>query len=166
MYKKTFQFNKNTYDYLSCINMCIQIFLIKNCGCYDLGNGPTPVHNVRPCVNKSDQACDNTYSDLFVKKLMVSSCDCPLQCEKNMYVPTVSVQSYPSKPYAEYLSQDERFRARFATNHSQLTYEHIKERVASVNVFFNEISQTSIEERPKLNINDLIAGIFVTSMAL
>jgi hypothetical protein len=40
-YKKTFIFNNKTYTREDCMNMCFQIFLIKNCGCYDIGNGGT-----------------------------------------------------------------------------------------------------------------------------
>jgi hypothetical protein len=66
--------------------------------------------------------------------------------------------NFPSKAYSDFLISDPSFRARFP-NHTPLVHDAIKERIASVNLFFNELSEFTVTEESKFSLQNLISNI-------
>ena len=81
-----------------------------------------------------------------------------MSCSDTFYGYTVSTSNYPSKPYAEYLINDTSFASRFPIG-TNLTYDLIKTRIASVNVFYNQLIETVSSETPRETIVDVISKV-------
>ncbi len=137
--------------------MCYQTFLIQNCGCYAVGYGPSP-QNVRPCVNETDQRCFNHVLEEFTRSRAINFCDCPVPCFDTIFHATASLANFPSRAYAEFLVSDPAFTAIYP-NDTEPSYELIAKRVAAVNIYFNELSETSITESKKMQIQDIISNV-------
>jgi hypothetical protein len=132
--------------------------MIKNCGCYDIANGVSPDPTVRPCLNKTDQICDNFFSNHFTESNVIKTCDCPIPCSETVFRNTHSSANFPSPAFADFLISDPSFRARFA-NDTELNYQFLRDRIAAVNIYFNELSETVITEKAKLSVQDIISNI-------
>ncbi len=115
IFKTTFVNNNNSYSWDKCVDMCVQLHIIKNCGCYDIGDGVSPDPSLRPCVNDTDQQCNDVFSTDFENIFGDSSanrCDCPKPCQETIYETSSSLANFPSPDYAGFLASDPSFTER------------------------------------------------------
>jgi hypothetical protein len=157
-YKQTFKYFES-YNIDSCKAICLQNALIKKCNCVDLTIRASTDASVKPCLNDTSLEC---YSDLYNKFLaedLYSNCDCPLDCNKNYYIPTSSIANFPSESYVNYILSYPSVKSKFSKNESELTYDYLKNRLATINVFYNELSENEITESAKMALPDLISNI-------
>jgi hypothetical protein len=156
IFKTTFVSNNNSYSLDKCVDMCVQLHIVENCGCYDIGDGVSPDPSLRPCMNDTDLVCDTDSFTSFVELNVKESCDCPQPCIKTKYETKKSLANFPSRAYADYLMSNSGFRDTYF-NGTNLTFATLKGRIAAVNVFFNELSETTIIEKSKMSFQDVIS---------
>ena len=93
------------------------------------------------------------YSSKFYFHLYLS----PLECKTVSYGYSISTSSFPSPAFVKYLNKLTDFRARFP-NHT-IDYDFVKKNFAFVNLYYDEIKYTLMEESPAMEIMDLIANV-------
>ena len=132
-------------------DMCFELNLIPVCGCFDESSAPSPSSIVKVCKGPADLACLNAFSNNFTANKQAKNCDCPVPCNRTVFDQTVTLSNYPSKAYADYLISDTSFSTRFP-NSTDLTFDLVKSRIALIKIFYNQMSETLITEKPKLTI--------------
>ncbi len=115
----------------------------------------------KPCLSFTEISCGfQAYAKFFsqdVKK--VCSDECPLECEHQTFDYQISSLSYPSQAYYKYLMQQPDIVNRFGLNASQITYEKMKNSILRLNIYYETLSYTKIEEAIKVQLFDMISGI-------
>jgi hypothetical protein len=116
---------------------------------------------VKPCLTFSEILCDfNEYAKFYaqdVKKLC--SDECPLECEQQTFTHQVSSLAYPTHPYYNYLMQQPDVVSKFGLNASEITYDKMRNSILRLNIYYETLSFTKIEETIKVQLFDLISGI-------
>ena len=82
--------------------------------------------------------------------------ECPMECEQVNYDYQISQSNFPSPYHADNLKENPTIRSKLGEN---LTFENIKESVASLNIYYEDNQFTIIEETPKTSIGDLLGSI-------
>jgi hypothetical protein len=157
-FKLTFKFYNQSYKQTNCKDICFQIALIKKCQCVDFTSGPSPDPSLEQCLNETNQACMYDLWQEFLEMDRLSKCNCPSECNLSYFIYTTSITNYPSEPYVNYILTYPNIKSKFPDN-VNLTYEYLKNRLAAVNVFFNDLSETEITEEAKMVLPDLISNI-------
>jgi hypothetical protein len=155
LYNKMIATNK-TYLQTNCKFMCYQKYLGEQCDCqlyvykYFL--------NMQPCLTLNQTNCQSEKRTYFLKNNFFSKCDCPLECEKTLYDYRFSFSEYPTKYYANLLIKHPSIMSRFP-NQSQIKYQDLKSRMASVNIYYDELKETFITQEKKLMFHDLVSNL-------
>lgn len=147
----------NKYSQKECLNICYHKNIKKNCGCYD----PDFFNYI-----ESDQFCSfEKFTDcvLIYRKIMTNisgnlKCfqNCPEECETVNYFHKISQSNFPSPFYKKVLIEFDK-----AQNESKrgFDFSDIDKYLLSVNIYFDEIVTTTIEENPNKTIEQLVAEI-------
>ena len=141
---------KNGFEYRQdqCLGACYQSLLIKKYGCYN----PTlpQLNSTKPCLSPDD-ALNSAffYLNEFSKNYLFQYCEpsCPLECNSVQYNTLISHSDFPTLYYL---------------NVSGLNYTSIdtfKRNHLSLNVFYDSLTYTTIEELAKTELIDLISSI-------
>jgi hypothetical protein len=158
LYKKVFEF-KNRYRYTDCISYCTQLYIIEFCECFDSQNGKF-TNDSKACNEPHELDCVDIYYDLFLKEKMITKCDCPFECEMTNYFLTTSIAEYPTKSYARIMLNDSNVVSKFGKiNKEKISYEDLKSRLVSVNIFYNDLNHIVIKEEVKMSIISLISYV-------
>ena len=152
--------SNNIYRRSDCFNLCYQKKLLDQCGCYDASVQPLNANDDRICANEKQTLCLYSVFDYFTKKGFNELCsnDCPVECHSTQYSLSTSSLLYPSRAYAHNMLKDSNIISRFDDN-IKLDYELLKESILSVNIYFDALESTNIEENVQTEFVDLIAGI-------
>ncbi len=157
-FKKTFEYLNQSYREYMCKQICFQDSLIQKCNCVDLTAGPSPDPSLKQCLNVTNRACSYAVWQEYLEKKLYDNCDCPLECNKNFYIYTTSFINFPSEPYVNYLLSYPNIKSKFRSQQN-LSYEYLKNRLASINIFYDDISETVIKEDAKMLLPDLISNV-------
>lgn len=145
------------YEQKECLNICYHKNIRKKCGCYD-----PDFFNYA----ESNQFCSFetfTYCVLDYRKRMEKTSDnlecfqnCPEECDSVSYFYKISQSNFPSPFYKKLLIEFDK-----ALNESKrgFDYNDIEKYLLSVNIYFDEIATTTIEENPNKTIEQLVAEI-------
>ena len=157
LYRTTFAVYNN-YRQKDCFNMCFQKNLIKTYGCYSL-TFPYIKTTVKPCVDGTLFFNSLTYFSTFFQGDVAATCsgDCPLECDSETYSVTTSSTDYPSAIYALMLGSQSVVQERF--NNTMPSYDQLKKSMVSINLNYNELRFTQIEESQKTTIIDFVSNI-------
>jgi hypothetical protein len=164
-----------TYDEFFCLKMCFQKYLYENCGCYDITLPMTPKNQATYINNacstgaqlkcmKAKQSYFYSQSDLF------GPCysKCPIECEQIKYDLKVTQSVYPTEWYADLLSNstvfneviNKYFNTLNKTNISyQSQYASLKNSVAMVNVYYEDLSYVMIDESPAMSFDVFLGSL-------
>ena len=126
------------------------------CKCYDAQNGNFS-SKYKPCLNDEEIDCAYTSYITYQKNKLASKCDCPVECTTTNYFLTTSFAEFPTKNYANLLKMDPKIMKLF--NKTNITVEDLRKRIVSVNVFYNSLTHTNINENLKTTPFDLASII-------
>jgi hypothetical protein len=82
---------------------------------------------------------------------------CPIECLTIDYSSRVHLTSYPTDFYLKFLQLQPNLINRYSTRES--ISQDIKNSVAKLNIFYNEISYTALTESPALTWDTLLSNI-------
>ena len=145
------------YRFTDCINLCFLRIMNEKCGCYDL-NIPN-LYGTRPCVNYTDVGCDFYQFLDFFKHDIQETCgaDCPVECNSEMLTFSTSFLEYPSEAYGNLLMNLKAIKSKFPNN--SVTFEKLKQSTLALNVYYDNLKFTVIEESPAMDLITLISGM-------
>jgi hypothetical protein len=154
-YKDSFSINKS-YTYFDCFKLCQENYMKQKCNCTLLAQ-----KNLRTCYIDDkyfflDFNCTKMAFDEFAKNpLLIKKCDCPVECEKTYFTYSMSSSQFPTLKYTSYLLQNDLIKRKYPN----MTHEELKKNVARVQIFFDEMKETVIEESIKTELSDLISNL-------
>jgi hypothetical protein len=156
LYKTTLRLN-GIYEQEYCLQVCWQQYVINACNCSDIA--APRYDNTRPCNESEVNFCGYQHLILFYGTNLSSVCfdPCPAECNSIQYNLRVSQGNYPSLFYADLLVRFGNLYPNAMRNFS--TYDQIKETVALVNVYYDDISYTVIDEVPVKTTESFVADI-------
>jgi hypothetical protein len=148
LYDKFINLNK-TYSREVCFQLCKQQKVIDACNC-SVMNYPN-VDFFPTCQTWDQVTC------FFNLDPNISGCDyfCPLECETTHFELTIAEELYPSSAFYDMIRGDPKVIAAFAKKNKQkenITYGDITSSVACLYVYFDQISDTFIQESPKMTV--------------
>jgi hypothetical protein len=150
--------NNQTYTESLCRFNCFQKYLGDKCNCKDLFT--VPFYKDMPfCFtdNKNFICLASAFTN-FSKFGLFEKCDCPVRSENNFYTFKLSNSQYPTKFYAQFLSKNQYLTKKY--NFSQhFKYEDYENKLAAINIFYDDLKETIIEHNPKLTEVELISNI-------
>ncbi len=166
-YRKVLIQNKK-YDFNDCSYLCFQKYLGQECGCQasiygklvfytDMRICSLPDDNMTLIDMQNDNICFSTNVAKFANKPADQrDCDCPFECDVTNYDHKISWAEFPTKQYyLNYLSQSKLIKSKL----SSINYNDVKQSVARVQIFYDDLKQTLIEENEKTKISDLVSNI-------
>ena len=148
--------NNNPYNRGFCFRMCFRKYLENNCNCTD--SIDFSYYGIKPCLSIAELQCTyKAYSSFINNKVYeeANSCDCPIKCKITNYFTTVSLSKFPSLNYANVLLKNPNVISKLPN----ATFESLKENILSFNVYYNDLTQVTISESPKILLPDLIANL-------
>ncbi|CAF0907174.1 unnamed protein product [Brachionus calyciflorus] len=157
-YRKVFRSNL-TYRQVDCFSAYIQEEVFKKCNCEDI------LFNLidkdrKPCSTIQDIQCAfvifSTLSQTNYKKTIKDKC--PLECNTVRYNLIKSEGRYPSPVYAKDLKNNPRI-VRMYNNRTNITLEELRENTLAINIYYEKLKQTEIEENESMSTEILISGI-------
>ena len=148
-----------SYTQSDCFDLCYQKSVMNQCDCYDGSIGFFD-RDQHPCTNSNETSCQIeiylTFFNMGYEKLCANQC--PLECHSTSYSSTASYSVFPTMAYAYSLIKDKSFLSRFE-NSTNVNYETIKQNILSVNIYFDRLESTTIQEGKQTEFVDLVAGI-------
>ena len=105
-----------------------------------------------PCVQKA-------YAEFLNNKSHLDECDCPRECIETGYSVTRSFANYPTKYRADFLAKKIRVIRNKFPNNSEISQRDLESKIASVHIYFNELKEMKISQKPNMLLFDLIAQI-------
>jgi hypothetical protein len=145
---------KRIYSKKICEQFCRQKKNLKLCNCsYSLF---PRLENTKLCENAIDLKCA---SDNLAFYNVENDCDsCPVECEQTTYEYQISGNNYPTKGvYHDYLKEIAAIKEHL--KHTNMTYEMLKTSLAYVNIYFDDLEYTLIEETPAREVFDLVSNV-------
>ena len=113
-----------------------------------------------PCLDSVQVYCSNDIYMKFLTKNGTQFCSkfCPLECESMSFQITTSFTNYPTKQYADkYLINNPNIKSKF--DNDSLNYDMIKKSTLSLNIYYEQLSYTEINQKAKTEIVDLVSNI-------
>jgi hypothetical protein len=151
---------EKTYRQKYCFEICYQTAVVNNCSCYDPQypntNSSLFVNNLDYCLTIDDLFCMNLIKLYFAENGFTKDCSnsCPVECVSVSYAKYVHAAKYPTERYLNLLLKQTKLIKKFS-NYSQSSPDLenlIKNSVAKINVFYNEISYKALIESPSLTL--------------
>jgi hypothetical protein len=156
-YRETFK-NYNYYRQKECLNMCLQAVIIQNYSCYST-LFPFISSYVQPCLKLDIIVQVFSFIQFLFFHNYQNECliGCPLECESESYAFTVSSLDYPSKVFADYISKKSGIMSRYGNRTP--SYDELKGSLVKLNINFQSLQYTLVEESQKTTWIDLISNI-------
>ncbi|CAF0707240.1 unnamed protein product [Brachionus calyciflorus] len=157
VYKETIKIF-GQYEQKVCINLCFHKSVFERCGCY---------YPDQKIIKNISQACDHSfgfkcYLDFaasFGESKISSECidKCPEQCQSVKYNLQFSNANFPTPSYADFfIAYDSEINNNLRSFYS---YSNVKESTLAVNVYFDDIGYTLVEEKASKTLEQLVADI-------
>jgi hypothetical protein len=148
------------YEQKFCLELCFQKNLIDACGCYDVTS--ISFTNSTPCSLTQILDCGFQVLTNFYNSPVKTNCiaECPQECNLIEYSLELSQSDFPTPFYAKLLARYNSLNESGVNKKRNFTsYEQVKQGVLSVNVYFGDLSYTSIDEVPSTTFEQLIGNI-------
>jgi hypothetical protein len=155
LYKATFVQNKK-YEQNFCVQLCRQEFYVKNCQCYSISSPHLEGNNT--CSTMNELKCIFEANIQFNNKSLINVCydKCPQECETISYNLVTSYADYPSPFYADLIMK---FQEKFNKSTQFSDISQLKESTLAVNIYFEDLSYTLIEEVPARTLEQFMADV-------
>ena len=149
-----------SYSQSLCYDVCLQDKIILVCGCYDL-QYLAPRDKTKPCLNQTQARYANlVYGDFIDDGIIKEECDpwCPLECESVELQTYVSSSSFPSLEYSNIIKHFRSVESHFDSN-ATIDQSKLSLNTLALNIYFNDLEFTQVEESEINDIVDLVANI-------
>ncbi|XP_052101134.1 amiloride-sensitive sodium channel subunit alpha-like [Mytilus californianus] len=140
------------YEKATCTKTCQQNIWKEKCGCVVPLYEKPENSSVCDCMNYEEQAC------LWEQMDQMQECElmCPNSCFEKKFEPLISVGTWPSKHYEDYLD--------YKIKHSSLDFMgddgiDSDENLAKVEVYFREMMYETIEQQKAYESQNLISDV-------
>ena len=156
LYKATFKLN-TIYRQKNCLDLCKQKYIIEKCICH-LPNHDNFGSN-SACSSKKDIDCVTNILREFANEITLPKyCapDCPKECESIAYSMSLSHSDFPSYSFYKELLESQVLKKHFPNGTDYLT---LKNSIASINVYYQDLSYTKITELEKMTTISFISSI-------
>ena len=159
------EFNKTNYEQVLCLKMCTQLYVIKKCQCFDYSLPNISSIKINGCYSQNSLKCMKiNYEYLFRNFVELCDKNCPMQCSQIVYNTAISFSNYPTKWYSQKLIQDNGTFLRNLTEENQLSFDqwsfdYLQQTTLKLNIFYDDLTYTIVDEIPALTIENLIAYI-------
>ena len=151
------------YQQQYCMKICYQEFIIQECNCTDLSlaflNLTTGVDG---CYDSEQVSCSNEHGTEFYNSDKVSECFrmCPVECKSIDYELDISVATYPTIWYAALYNESLNSFVNYDSIYvSPPTFDLLQSSQMMINVFYEDMEYTKIEETEAMSFDLLLAGI-------
>jgi hypothetical protein len=160
------------YSQFFCLKMCFQKYIWEQCGCYDIVIPMTPKnqanYSANACASGTQISCLNNQEQIFYSDAsLFGQCytDCPFECYQIQYDLKVTTSLYPTEWYANVLASSPEFNAvtnRYfnAFGKANITYvgnyTALKNSVAKVNVYYDDLTFYQIDETPAMTFDTFL----------
>ena len=148
--------SRSKYRYTDCLDLCVQLYVEPICKCYDAQYGNFS-SKYKPCLNDEEIDCAYINYGIYQKNKLASKCDCPVECSTTSYYMKTSIAEFPTKNYANLLKMNSKI-LNFL-NKTNKTFEELRKRIVSVNVFYNSLTHVYVNEKLKTTPFDLVSII-------
>lgn len=162
--KQSFSFED--YEQTLCLKVCQQLYFIEKCKCYDVSFAlKKNSSSVDLCYNQIQLNCLTEYTNQFYdKKALECYSKCQVQCDYFIYDLVTSFATYPSEWYGRLLLNNTNFVNLVVNNTENYvmpepTLNSLQETILMVNVYYDELFYTEIEDEPKVPFEALFAQI-------
>ena len=157
-YKRTISSRLNYLEY-ECKSLCLNKFFQEYCQCSD-PKFITYYDNVSFCLTTDKINCQLRAYKIFLQQDEYSKCDCPKSCKTTSYFYSSSVSEFPTKSYYyNKLMKNPLILKMLNENKSMASYDDIRKMVISVNIFYNELTETWVTAQIKTDISSFISNI-------
>ena len=160
-YKAMFEIlNMSAYRQKNCLRLCQQEYIKNKCNCLD-ASLPSIYKNLSFCSSISSIECvEKQRIEYFNNENYTSLCltDCPMECESVSYLLSTSISRYPSSYYTQYLKNKVNISSKFVNN-TFANDNNITKNIVFINVFYDDLTTTYINEIPEINGDSLLGNI-------
>ena len=164
-YKSIFNIlNIKTYRQKNCLQLCLQDYINNQCQCLD-GSLPNIYSQSKICNNLTTLQCiQDNKSKYFSNNTLVSQCYkyCPLECSSSSFLYSGSISRYPSMYYVNYLQNRLNILSKILAPNQTTKYlnsNNITKNIVYINVFYDDLLTTFIQEIPAINGDFLIGNL-------
>jgi hypothetical protein len=134
------------YRRWDCMDLCLSEFAFRECKCYE---GSTKDFFTGPiCKTLEEIRCLGDTLETFYLSVY-SQCDCPLECNSISYSFSTSSAEFPTLSYLNLFTN--------LTN-TTLNQIQLKMKLLQLNIYFDELRYTVIDELKKTDLVDLISS--------
>jgi hypothetical protein len=162
VFRNFFVAKKWTYRQSECFNYCYQRQLVATCDCYDTGFSRM-TFNKTPCLSWSQLGCLKLMWETLFAEFADQNCtkDCPEECMRVSYSVSSSSSDFTTVNYMHVLFNTSELLRSLASKASSETekYDILKKNVVAISAFYEHLSDTYIEERPKYTIIDTVSNV-------
>ena len=157
-----------TYNYMNCYLVCLQRHVGDLCGCQL--DSLTVIYYNKMKICYSNESLREKENKCFAKSLtlflndskpFLDICDCPIECDYNIYKYSTSLNEYPTRKYFSYLMNNQYIKSKFNgnLNDSLESYESLRKSVGRVKIYYEFMMETIITEYAKTQVADLVACV-------
>jgi hypothetical protein len=155
-YKMIIRANQ-TYHQKDCFDLCLYAKIDEQCNC-TFDHEMNRFQRAQLCFSASELTCMKSVFGSFYSSDYRSTCNCPLECESMSYPLTTSSSDYPSDMYADILLSNPNFISKFS-NTSRIQKEMLNKATLMINVYYEDLKYTMIEEVKKTELGDLFSSL-------
>ncbi|RNA14819.1 acid-sensing ion channel 1-like [Brachionus plicatilis] len=141
------------YEQKICLLLCLQQYITGICGCFD-PTGPQSV-SFPPC-NQS-KCIEQAYVDFVNSNSLDCFDQCPVECDSTSYDLRITQSSFPGFFYSQILMQFDKMFPWLNRNFSSL--ENLKKSTLALNIYYNDIGYTVINEIPSKTFEQFVGEI-------
>jgi hypothetical protein len=113
------------------------------------------------CATIQEMYCSSAEYIKFYSSNDYEKClpECPLECDRQVFQLSTSASTYPTKSYYNFIKNDPNILRSFnVTNGSQISYNELRDNIAGVNIYYEDMSYLKVTENPQTEIIDLVSN--------
>ncbi|KAL9964428.1 hypothetical protein ACROYT_G028070 [Oculina patagonica] len=144
------------YTTLACMLTCQTKYVVRKCGCRDVGM--PDVGNASVCSPLESIDCVHKEKGNF-QKLKGRKCDCPVPCDIVSFKPVLSYAAFPNDQYVVRLNELNTDGNNVSANTLKGIQEYISQNMLELTVYFPELNYHLIEQKPAYDSESLLGEI-------
>lgn len=158
LFKSTVNFTKK-YRQKYCFQLCYQRYLQESCNCFDVALPYFELNATRPCNDFESLMCGYGIYANFTTSSVATECfsECPLECNSISYNLFTSEAIYPSQFYSDFIINNQNNTK--IHNKGFTNINKIKQSSLVVNIYYSDLSFTSVNEIPSKPLKQFIADL-------
>jgi len=146
--------SSSVYQQSECLELCRYKMIQFKCKCETFTNNTFECINSQADMNCVHKTNENFYISNFTECLPL----CPLECDTQEFKISTSFLNYPHLSKVNGLLNNPIIKSKYE-NISNVTVNQLRESVASVAIYYDDLSYTVISKKPAMILLDLISAI-------